>query len=285
MAEGDSGELGIASSSVPSDTGDADAGNKGAGEFAVPEEYADKGWTKDITSIEELWKKSDGAQSLIGQKAAPTADSSVEEWEAHYKSLGRPEEAGKYTFNREGFSEDFRNNQNDEYDTAVKGIFLKAGLNQKQVDVIQPEVEALAIAMQEQKAVKDTEAAVEQDKLFDEAAAKVFGTNRDQILADSKVLLGELAPKGFAEKIAGLDNDTLVILSGVLNNVKSKYINEDSSGGGDGNAGGETLDDLQQQARTAMQSDEYRDPFNPKSADKRKEVAALYERIATIKTK
>lgn len=270
---------GVAGANLPANTGTP---AEGGDVFAVPVEYAEKGYAKDLKSFDDVWKKLDGSQSLIGQKAVPTVESTPEEWETHYKTLGRPEEAGKYNFNRDGFSEDFRNNQSDEYDNAVKGIFLEAGLNQKQVDIIQPKVEAMAIAMQEQTATKQKESQAEEDKAFDEAAGKVFGTNRDQILADSKVLLGELAPKGFEQKIAGLDNDTLVLLSGVLNNVKSKYINEDGSGGGDGHGTVQTVDDLRQQARTIMQSDEYRNSFNTKSAEKRQEVAAIYEKIAKL---
>ncbi len=271
--------LGVAGASVPANTGDADKGVQ----FAVPTEYAEKGWVKDIKSYDDLWKKSDGAQSLIGQKAAPNAESTSEEWEAHYKTLGRPEDAGKYNFNRDGFSEDFRKNQSDEYDNAVKSIFLEAGLNQKLVDIIQPKVEAMAIAMQEQAATKQTEAKGEEDKAFDLAADKVFGTNRDQILADSKVLLSELAPEGFEQKIAEMPDDNLILLAGVLNNVKSKYINEDGSGSPSGGAAGvQTVDDLRQQARTIMQSDEYRNSFNTKSTEKRQEVAAIYEKIAKL---
>jgi len=269
----------IAGASIPADTG---TGTPAEGDvFAVPTEYAEKGYAKDLKSIDDVWKKLDGSQALIGQKAVPTVESTPEQWDEHYKALGKPDEAGGYNFNREGFSEDFRKNQNEEYDNAIKGIFHKAGLNQKQVDVIQPEVEQLAITMKE----AITKQEVEQDAAFDKLAEETFGTNRDQILADSKVLLGELTPKGFEQKIAGLDNETLVILSGVLNNVKSKYINEDGSGSPEGgNVGAMTVEDLRQKARTIMQSDEYRNSFNTKSGEKREEVKKIYEQIAKLQT-
>jgi len=269
---------GIAKAGIPADTG-TPAG--GVDVFEVPTEYAEKGYAKDLKSFDDVWKKLDGSQALIGQKAVPTVESTPEQWDEHYKALGKPDEAGGYNFNREGFSEDFRKNQNEEYDNAVKGIFHKAGLNQKQVDVIQPEVEQLAITMKE----AITKQEVEQDAAFDKLAEETFGTNRDQILADSKVLLGELTPKGFEQKIAGLDNETLVILSGVLNNVKSKYINEDGSGSPEGgNVGAMTVEDLRQKARTIMQSDEYRNSFNTKSGEKREEVKKIYEQIAKLQT-
>ena len=274
------GEPIIAGASIPANTG-TPAG--GGDVFAVPVEYAEKGYAKDLKSIDDVWKKLDGSQALIGQKAVPTVESTSEQWDEHYKALGRPNDASGYNFNREGFSDDFKNSQNDEYDNAVKSIFHKAGLNQKQIDVIQPDVERLAVTMQEQAAIKKKETEVEEDKAFDLAADKVFGTNRDQILADSKVLLGELAPKGFEQKIAELPDDNLILLAGVLNNVKSKYINEDGSGSpGGGNVGAMTVDDLRLQAQTIMQTDVYRDSFNSKSTEKREEVKKIYEQIARL---
>ena len=265
----------VAGSSIPANTGNV---TPTGDEFKVPEEYVEKGWTKDLKTYEDLWKKSDGAQVLIGQKALPDENSTPEQWDTFYKSTGRPDESKIYNFNREGMSETFKKSQNEEYDNAVKSIFHEAGLNQKQVDVIQPKVEKLAETILTEKAKQDAEA----DTAFDELANKTFGTDRDQILADSKKLLEELTPAGFGEKIAGLDNETLVILSGVLKNVQDKYISEDGSGGKGNAPAGETIDDLRQKARNLMQSDEYRDPFNSKSAEKRKEVQDVYEKIARL---
>ncbi len=272
----------IASAGLPSDTGVvSDVKPTDGGTITIPDEYAEKGYAKDLTSYGDVWKKLDGSQSLIGQKALPDDNSTPEQWNDFYKSTGRPDEAKGYAFNREGFNETFVKNQNEEFDNAVKGIFHKAGLSQKQVSIIQPEVEKLSEAI----LIDHQSKAAEQDKVFDDLVNKTFGTNKDQILADSSALLKELAPEGFKEKLAGLDNETLVILSGVLNNVRSKYINEDDpTGGGGGGGHGETVDDLRQMARTIMQSDEYRNPFNTKSTEKRQEVAKIYERIAKLQS-
>ena len=274
MAEDD----GIAEAGHPSDAGKPVVeGTK----FEVPTEFAEKGWAKDLTSYDDVYKKLDGAQTLIGQKAVPDDKSTPEDWDTHYKSLGRPDKSETYTFNREGFSKEFQEAQNDEYDNAVKGILHKAGVNQRQVNIIQPEFEKLAEAIQTTDITKKAEA----DKAFDELTEKTFGTNKDQILADTSQLLKDLTPEGFKDKIASLDNETLVILSGVLNNVKTKYINEDGSGGGEGgNLGGETVETLREKARGIMQTDEYRNSFNSSSGDKRKEVAAIYEKISKLQS-
>ncbi len=275
-------DLGIAGAVVPQpDTGIVPPIGEKTDTFAVPQEYAEKGYAKDLKSIDDVWKKLDGSQALIGQRTVPDEKSTPEQWVEHYKSLGMPEEAGKYNFNRDSFSDEFKNSQSDEYDSAVKAIFLKAGLNQKQVDIIQPDVEKLAEQIQIQKAEADAQA----DKAFDELTEKTFGTNKDQIIADTSQLLKELTPEGFAEKVAGLDNETLVILSGVLNNVKQKYINEDGSGGDGNPVGGQTIEDLRILANTKMQSDEYRNSFNTKSDEARKEVREIFEKIAALQAK
>lgn len=261
----------------------ADAGNPvpAADKFEVPTVYAEKGWAKDLTSYDDVFKKLDGSQELIGKKAFPDANATPEQWDEHYKAIGKPEDAGKYNFNRESFSKEFQEAQNEEVDNVVKAIFHKAGLQQRQVDIIQPEVEKLAEALQTQKTKDEADA----DKVFDELANKTFGTNKDQIIADTAALLKENTPQGFEQKIGSLDNETLIILSGVLNTFKEKYINEDGSGSGQGgNAAGETVEDLRIKARTLMQSEEYRNSFNPASSNKRKEVAAIYEKIAKLQS-
>ncbi len=279
------GDLGIAEGSVNINDGTGKVNDGKGAEFAVPDIYADKGWAKGLTSFDDLWKLTDGGQELIGKKALPDASATPEQWDEHYKSIGKPDEAGKYTFNRDNFSKEFQEAQNDEYDNAIKGIFHKAGLQQRQVDIIQPEVEKLAIAIAEGKVKTDAEAQELANKAFDTVADKAFGANRDQILADTKVLLKEHVPKGFEEKIANLDDENLVILSGVLNSIKEKYINEDGSGAGEGgNAGADTVEDLKLKARTIMQSEEYRNSFNSNSESKRKEVRDLFEKIATMQS-
>jgi len=46
-------------------------------EFTPPEEYKDKGWAKNIKSVEDLWKNNDNAQGLIGKKTI----GGVEDWD------------------------------------------------------------------------------------------------------------------------------------------------------------------------------------------------------------
>ena len=68
-------------------------------EFTAPEEYKDKGWTKNIKSIDDLWKTNDNAQELIGRKTVgvPDKDSTPEQFEEYYSKV-RPENAEAYEF-------------------------------------------------------------------------------------------------------------------------------------------------------------------------------------------
>lgn len=55
---------------------------KTVNEFAVPEQYKERGWTKNIKSIDDLYKSYDNAQSLIGKKTV------MPEAPADYKDYG-----------------------------------------------------------------------------------------------------------------------------------------------------------------------------------------------------
>ena len=55
--------------------------NKPIDKSFIPEEYREKGWTKNINSIDDLYKAYDNAQGLIGKKTIgiPSDDASPEE--------------------------------------------------------------------------------------------------------------------------------------------------------------------------------------------------------------
>ncbi len=271
------GEQGAAASIPSNATGDKDAA------FTVPAEYAEKGYAKDITSNEDLWKKLDGSQSLLGKPkegGVPVEGSTQEQWDAYYKTAGRPETADGYKFNREGLNEEFvKDFANDDLDNATKDIFLKAGLSQKQADVIQPEFEKLMEGIHLQGIEKFNADNVS----FDELAQKTFGDKEAEVMQSSKQLLSDNAPEGFEEHIKDLPNESLILMAGVLNNIKSKYINEDSlNPNNNTNVGANSEMELRTEARKIMQSDDYRDSFSQGHDKALKEVAEIYEKIGKM---
>ncbi len=255
-------------------------------EFKVPEAYQNEGWTKDIKTTADVWTKLAGTEKLIGQKSEGkidllTENSSPEEIKTFYKTLGRPDEAKGYEFNREGQSEQLKKFNSDEMDMAIKEIFHKHDLTSKQATGIQKDYEALLELQITQQ--RDTQKKSDDD--FEEAATKAFGHDKDAIMESSKVILEKFAPEGFDEHIKNLDNDSLTIMAGVVNNLKTAYISEDefktfSTGTKSASDGSE--DELRVQAKTLMASEEWTDPFNKRNAQVKEEVSEIYRKIGEM---
>jgi hypothetical protein len=262
-------------------------GGDEAPEFSVPEEYQNEGWTKDLKSNADVWTKLAGSEKLIGQKVEGKIDllkedSSPEEANTYYKAIGRPDEAKGYLFDRDGQSEQLQSLNSDEVDNAVKDIFHKFGLTNKQATGIQKDYEALFGA----QIAEQLESAKKYDSDFDEATIKAFGNDKEAIIESSRILLEKFAPEGFDEHIKNLDNESLTVLAGVLNNLRKSYISEDAfsnlTGGSGGGTGGESEEALRAEARKLMSSEEWTDPFNPRNKEVRKTVEELYKKIGEM---
>ena len=273
------GDGNVAEANLNANVGEPKAGE----EFSVPQEYADRPYTKDIKSNDDLWKKLDGSQSLLGKPkegGVPDVNADDAAWDAFYKSAGRPENAADYKFNREGLNQEFvKDFANDDLDNATKDIFLKAGISQKQADILQPEFEKMMETINAEQLGNVNQANVDFDKL----AADTFGDKEDQVMADTKALIAENTPDGFKDHIENLPNESLIVMAGVLNNIKNKYINEDSLDPSHKSVSGvQGEQGLREEARKLMQGDDYRNAFSPNHEKVKKEVADLYEQIGKL---
>ena len=273
------GEGGVAEAEISSNAGKPSEVKP----FAIPAEYAEKPYTKDIKSEADLWKKFDGSQSLIGKPkegGVPDENADSATWEAFHKTLGKPDNAADYNFNREGLDQEFvKNFANDDLDNATKEIFHKANLTQKQADILQPEFEKMLEGIHTEQAQEGLQENVDFDKL----ASDTFGADEAQVMADSKALIAENAPAGFEEQIKGLPNESLIIMAGVLNNIKNKYINEDSLDPNRKSVSGATTEQgLREEARALMMSEDYINAFSPSHDKVKEEVAAIYEKIGRL---
>ena len=156
------------------------------------EAYLEEGDRNDrvferATGIKGVLKSLASAERMIGKNkvAIPSAESGDGEWEAYYKAGGRPDTADAYVLEK---PEDLPDKYwNEDFANKAKETFLKAGLNQKQIDLIQKldYERSLAEMEQAQQNQQALEAKYEEDK---NALVKEWGNAFEQ-----KIHIGNIA--------------------------------------------------------------------------------------------
>lgn len=236
----------------------------------IPEAYKAKPYMEGIDTIEKLFQKFDGAQTLIGKRPAgiPQNDSPKEEWDKFYQSVGRPESADKYEF-----GEAIKNIPRDEVLVkGVKEIFFEAGLSSHQAKTIQEKYDKMLSETVEAQTK-------EQDTAFDTMANETWGQNKQKVLTDTQTLLNKHTPEKFQDYIKDLDNSSLIVLASVLNNIKKEYINEDRPLGDSPGSPAKSKEEIRMEARQLMANPAYSNDFHPDHEMINKKVKDLYAQI------
>lgn len=248
----------------------------------IPEGYRDRGYLKDIAAMptgpeayEALFKKLDGAETLIGKKGGiPAADAKPEEWDSFHAKL-RPENADAYDFT-------VGKDADPVFIKTVKEAFFDAGATKGQAAKFVAKFEA-AIAEQN-KGVATAQKAHNDE--FDSLALKFFGADKDKALAESKAMLSEMAPKEVLPYVGDLDNKALIVLASALRAVKKQYGAEDTlnnNGEGSGNTADAAA--LKAEGLKLLASPEYKDFTNPKCEEVRARVKAIYAQLGKMAPK
>ena len=243
----------------------------------VPGDYKDKPYMKDVTDVNSLFKKLDGAQILIGKRPAgiPAEDAAEVDWSNFYKAVGRPDKSESYEFTQIKGADGKEVKRDAAIETKVKDIFHKHGLSAKQAKGIQGDYEAILTEVAKDLKAKD----VQTDVDFDALAAKTFGKDTEIVLASSKKLLEDNMPEGFGDHFKNLSNEHLILMAGVLKNIQTKYIKEDVITSGAAAATASNVEDLRKEARTLMASEPYQKPFHVEHAKALADVKDIYEKI------
>lgn len=246
---------------------------------SIPEAYRDRPYLKDIAAMpdgpearEALYKKLDGAETLIGKKGGiPAADAKPEEWDAFHAKL-RPETAEAYDF-------PVGKDADPVFLKAIKDTFHVSGLSKGQGLKV---VEGLKKAIETQNAGAAAAQKAHNDE-FDTMAAKYLGAESDKVLASSKALLAEVAPKEMLPFVEDLDNKALILLAGSINALKKQYGVEDTVDGDGGapNAADEAA--LKAEGLKLLASPEYKDFTNPASEATRARVKTIYAQLGKMK--
>lgn len=247
----------------------------------IPEEFRDRPYLNDLKALpvgpdayKSLFSKLDGAQKLIGKKTGiPEATAPMEEWDQFYTRL-RPATAEEYE-TKAGTDPDFAK--------AVKSMFHEAGLSKGQAGKLQAKFDAFVA----EKTAATTAESKRLDEEFDALTKSAFGAENVKVLESGKQLLTELTPDNLKPHLARLPNEALVVLAGVMANVRAKYLSEDK-GGGNGNGGGGAPTDeaaLRDEARKLMALPEYKDFRHTNHEKTKQRVDEIYRTIGAARKK
>ena len=250
----------------------------------IPEEFKDRPYLTDLKTLpvgpdsyKVLFKKLDGAQTLIGKRTGiPAADAPAEEWEKFHAAL-RPAKADDYEIPaKEGYTPD------PEVQKSMKAIFHEAGLSKSQASTLMAKFEAFATEKMGAQAAENAKL----DAEFTEMTKTAFGAENEKVIARSKELLTTLTPPQMAPFLNRLPNESLALIAGIMENVRAKFMKEDNLGPGGGD-GGAPVDEaaLRKEARDLQASPVFRDTFHADHAALKAKVDGIYARIAAARGK
>lgn len=243
----------------------------------IPAEFHDKPYLKDFLekpdspeTRTELFKKLDGAETLIGRKIGiPGADAKPEEIEKFYGSLraAKPED---YEFKVGG-------KPDAEFDKELRTAAHTAGLSKAQmakfIDKLAPGIQARQTAIVERQAALDKE--------FEGIVAAAYGKDNEKVVARVGEALKEFTPEPLKAHLDKLDNNALAIVTGVINSIMQKYVPEDDLSSKDkGAAGAGDKATLQKEARELQVSEAWKNWQHPDHEKTKKRVAEIYASAA-----
>jgi len=239
----------------------------------IPEGFRDKPYMKDIDSTEKLYSAFDGLQKKIGERpgGVPQEGATDEEWKQFNKSFGVPDTAAEYKVSEvqlpEGVTKD------EDMSKALVDAAHKAGLSAKQFNALEPKFNEIMVAAAQKQIAQQAE----NDTAFDSAANDLFKDKRDEILESSRKLIAEHIPEAFKDKLADLPNESLLVMAGVLDSIKTKYISEDgpTTPGAPG-AGPQTMDERRAEVRKLMMTPAYKSKMHPDHAATTAKIKELY---------
>jgi len=242
-------------------------------ETLIPQEFKDRAYLNDLKALPvgpegytALFKKLDGAQSLIGKKTGvPAADAAPEEWEKFHATL-RPAKADDYELN----------SPDPEAAKAIKGIFHEAGLTKSQAAKLAAKFDAFVA----EKTAPQKEAEAKLDKEFEEMTKATFGPENAKVLERSKEMLAALTPDSMKPFLNRLPNESLVLLAGVMEQVRAKYLKEDNISGGSAGGVPQDVSSLRDEAQKLQSSPAWKDVFHKDHESTVAKVNEIYTSIA-----
>ena len=268
-----------AATSVDIDMKTGDEGNEFLNQ--IPEGYRDREYLKGIDSMDKFVEQFDNAQKLIGKKTVgvPGPDSSIDEWNEFYNKMGRPEAPDAYEFKDlpempDGYG------RTEEETAQMKKIFHEAGLTAEQANRVLKSADEAALNAYNANKENADKLAESRNQEFLDAMDKYFGDQKNDAIAITETMLKQYVPKGMEGLVQGLDDNSMLVLSAVMQGVHKAGRTEDSIKKDVDSVPDQSPESLRETARKLMMSPEFRDEFHPNHEATQKRVRELYQKIS-----
>lgn len=235
--------------------------------------WLDKPWSKELGA--EVFKKLDGAESLIGKRPAipDIKTAKPEDLEKFFEQFAEEKPEG-YEIPLEKDSK-----VSPDFVKAVQSAFKAGKISKVQANGFLKVINEFGVEQQKAQAAVQAKANAE----FDTLAKTMLGQENKPTMERVKKLIAEHAPSVAKASIAKLDDNNLLIMAAVIDAIHKKYASEDDlkklNEGGGGKGGG-TNEEKRDKARALIAEIDKMKPMDPQREKKQLEVNALYKEIA-----
>lgn len=196
-----------------------------ASDFSIPEAYAERGYAKEIKSSDDLWKKLDGSQKLIGDRGAfipqegATSDevdaflSKLDPYSEQLKSKYAPKAPETYEFSDLELPEGTA--IADSVTEKFSAIAKTHGLTNEQADSVRKEWIAHEV---EQAGQRESQL----NEQFESMAKEKWGDDWAKVTAEASEVLKGHVPENMREAMVNMPNEYLIPLVSVMQSMKAK---------------------------------------------------------------
>lgn len=251
---------------------------------ALPPEFRDKPYFKDKGFVDVI-KDHVNLQTLLGTRPAgiPKDDAPAEEWDKFLGSL-RPKSVDEYGFPETEFSKSGKRNPG--YETALRTMANEVGIPKNRFPKFVEMVEQHLAGAEKINATQSEEGKKAREAEFEGLLDKTYAKDKQVVIDRTKKLMVESVDPALKDKVTtvlqDISNEALFALTAVLDGVHKKYISEDRSPLGGGNAGGDVAA-LEAEAHKIMASDVYKDFRIPGYDAAKQRVQDIFNQIAALK--
>ena len=245
------------------------AGNKTFEKFSKSENF-----TQDLAKSYAELEKQVGKQNV----GVPGENATDEEKAAYYKAIGVPETSEEYGFEKpEGIPDD---QYDEEHAKKWADIFKQNNVPAETANALRDQfMEEMTEQLTAMNA--DSEAS---SKVLDEAYTKSFGEKKGEVAANVKASLEKFIPDAEVREalMNKLPDEALIAMGYLDQGYKKTYGLGDQNAGDKGQASGQSMEGLREQAQKLMSSDAYRNTMHAEHKATVDKVNSLYRDLGSL---